>query len=109
MTPEQESSRDIPEGFAICTWRIPNEQHGSKAPTQWTCGVQGALLGGWYGAGKFKVGMDPKGTDPRAEQNSSRNLPEGNDPCLEKWSGRTRSGRTPVQKSGPDVPEGDDP
>ncbi|OWM87095.1 hypothetical protein CDL15_Pgr005268 [Punica granatum] len=66
--PEQESSRDIPEGFAICTWRIPNEQHGSKAPTQWTCGVRGALLGGWYVAGKFKVGMDPKGTDPRVEK-----------------------------------------
>ncbi|PKI36895.1 hypothetical protein CRG98_042714 [Punica granatum] len=24
-------------GFAICTGRVPNELHGSKAPTRWTC------------------------------------------------------------------------
>ncbi|PKI26426.1 hypothetical protein CRG98_048885, partial [Punica granatum] len=31
MTPEQKSSWDVPEGFAICAGSIPNEQHGSKA------------------------------------------------------------------------------
>ncbi|PKI60038.1 hypothetical protein CRG98_019567 [Punica granatum] len=47
------SSRDVPEGFAICTGRIPNEQHGSKAPTQWTCGVRGVLPGGFARCGVF--------------------------------------------------------
>ncbi|OWM87088.1 hypothetical protein CDL15_Pgr006191 [Punica granatum] len=31
--------------FAICTGRIPNELHGSKAPTRWTCEMHERLLG----------------------------------------------------------------
>ncbi|OWM72495.1 hypothetical protein CDL15_Pgr013850 [Punica granatum] len=40
-------ARTLARGFAICTGRIPNELHGSKAPTQWTCGVYERLLG-WF-------------------------------------------------------------
>ncbi|PKI62021.1 hypothetical protein CRG98_017607 [Punica granatum] len=36
-----------PKGFAIYTGRIPNELHGSKAPTRWTCEVHERLLGGF--------------------------------------------------------------
>ncbi|PKI33080.1 hypothetical protein CRG98_046529, partial [Punica granatum] len=90
----QESSRDVPEGFAICTGRIPNEQHGSKAPTQWTCGVRGVLPGGFARCGVFCPGFawyrKVVGTYPKcgkAEmQESSRDVPE-------------------VQESSRDVPE----
>ncbi|OWM66790.1 hypothetical protein CDL15_Pgr008302 [Punica granatum] len=46
-------ARTLARGFAICTGRIPNELHGSKAPTQWTCGVHKRLPGGFARCGAF--------------------------------------------------------
>ncbi|PKI77614.1 hypothetical protein CRG98_001993 [Punica granatum] len=77
MTPEQKSSRDVPEGFAICTGRIPNKQHGSKERTH-----------------ELKVvGTYPEGMTP--EQKSSRDVPGGDGPRSRKVVGDVLEGDDP--------------
>ncbi|PKI60880.1 hypothetical protein CRG98_018726, partial [Punica granatum] len=99
-TPEQKSSPDVPEGFAICTGRIPNEQHGSKAPTHWTCEVRGVLLGGFARCGgNVKSGRTRRGPTP--EQKSSPDVPEGDGPLRRKVIGTYPKGMTLVQKCSP--------
>ncbi|PKI61112.1 hypothetical protein CRG98_018492 [Punica granatum] len=127
----RKSNRDVPEGFAICTGRIPNDQHGSKAPTQWTCGGRGVLHGGFArcGAccpencmvqGNVKSGRARRGPTPEQKvvetypkgmtpvQKSSRNVPEGDGPLSRKVIGTYPKRMTPEQESGRDVFERDD-
>ncbi|OWM91497.1 hypothetical protein CDL15_Pgr017415 [Punica granatum] len=82
----------------MCTGRIPNEQHGSKAPTQWTCRMRGVLPGGFARCGVFNpaVCMVQKSRrDVPEMRKSSRDVPEGERPLSRKVVGTYPKGTDP--------------